>query len=199
MAPPYRLDDIVVTASRTESSLREAPANISVITAGDIRQSGAQNLVDVLEREPGIFPQNYLGNSKGASIDIRGYGETAPQNVLFLVNGRRLNSIDLSGPDLAQVPLDAIERIEVYRGPASVLFGDNAAAGAVNIILKRPGGPNRLTAATTVGSYNSFRPELSASGALGRFSYYAIARTWTPGVPPNKCLHSNLRAISGLT
>ena len=133
---PYSLEEVVVTASRIESPLGEAPANVTVITAEQIRETGAQTLVDVFDREPGVFTQNLLGNPKTASIDIRGYGEAAPQNVLFLVNGRRINSIDLSGADLAQIPVDAIERVEVYRGPASVLYGDNAAAGAVNIILE---------------------------------------------------------------
>ena len=140
---PLNLDEIVVTASRTESPLREAPANVTIVTAAQIRDSGAQTVADALEREPGVFPQNYLGNPKTANIDIRGYGEAAPQNVLVLVNGRRVNSPDLSGADLSLIPVDAIERIEVYRGPASALFGDNAAAGVVNIILKAGKGRRR--------------------------------------------------------
>ncbi|MGD0237818.1 MAG: Plug domain-containing protein, partial [Syntrophorhabdales bacterium] len=118
---PYRLDEIVVTAERTKSPLGEAPANVTVITAEDIKETGAQTLIDVFQREPGVFPQNVLGNPKASNVDIRGYGEAAPQNVLFLVDGRRINSIDLTGADLAQISLGAVERIEVYRGPASVL------------------------------------------------------------------------------
>src|SRR5512136_3414338 len=134
---PYKLDEIVVTAERTKSPLGEAPANVTVITAEDIKETGAQTLIDVFQREPGVFPQNLLGNPKQSNVDIRGFGETAPQNVLFLVDGRRVNNIDLSGADLAQIAVGAVERIEVYRGPASVLFGDNAAAGAINIITKQ--------------------------------------------------------------
>ena len=171
---PYRLDEVVVTASRVEAPLAEAPANVTVITARQIREEGAQTLIDVFQREPGVFPQNLLGNPKTSNVDIRGYGEAAPQNVLFMVNGRRLNAIDLSGADLAQIPLDAVERIEVYRGPASVLYGDNAAAGAVNIILKAGEGPPQVTASTTVGSYNFFKPEVIASGKQDKFSYFAL-------------------------
>ena len=94
---PYSLDEVVVTASRIEAPLAEAPANVTVITAEQIRETGTQTLVDVFDREPGVYTQNLLGNPKTANIDIRGYGEAAPQNVLFLVNGRRINSIDLSG------------------------------------------------------------------------------------------------------
>ena len=189
---PYRLDQIVVTASRVETPLAEAPANVTVITAEQIRESGAQTLVDVFQREPGVFTQNVLGNPKTATIDIRGYGEAAPQNVLFLVNGRRINSIDLSGADLAQIPVDAIERVEVYRGPASVLFGDNAPAGAVNIILKAGEGPPKLSVATTAGSYNFFKPEAMVSGSQDRFSYMAFGSDLnTDGYRHNNALYAN--------
>jgi iron complex outermembrane recepter protein len=172
---PYRLDEIVVTAERTKSPLGEAPANVTVITAEEIKESGAQTLVDVFQREPGVFPQNLLGNPKQSNVDIRGFGETAPQNVLFLVDGRRVNNIDFSGADLAQIALGEVERIEVYRGPVSVLFGDNATAGAINIITKKGGGTPQANGAVTVGSYNYFKPEASVSGSQGKFSYYAYA------------------------
>ena len=188
---PYSLEEVVVTASRIETPLAEAPANVTVITAEQIKEMGAQTVVDIFDQEPGVFTQNLLGNPKTANIDIRGYGEAAPQNVLFLVNGRRINSIDLSGADLAQIPVDAIERVEVYRGPASVLFGDNAAAGAVNIILKPGEGPPKLSVATTVGSYNFFKPEAVVSGSQNRFSYMAFASDLdTDGYRHNNALHS---------
>ncbi len=188
---PYRLDEIVVTAERTKSPLGEAPANVTVITAADIKETGAQTLIDVFQREPGVFPQNVLGNPKASNVDIRGYGEAAPQNVLFLVDGRRINSIDLTGADLAQISLGAVERIEVYRGPASVLFGDNAAAGAINIITKQGTGTPQVTAATTVGSYNYFKPEASISGKQGKFSYYAFASDLdTSGYRHNNAFHA---------
>ncbi len=188
---PYSLQEVVVTASRIESPLAEAPTNVTVITAEEIKDMGAQTLVDVFDREPGVFTQNLLGNSKTANIDIRGYGEAAPQNVLFLVNGRRINSIDLSGADLAQIPVDAIERVEVYRGPASVLYGDNAAAGAVNIILKAGEGAPKGSVTMTTGGYNFFKPEALVSGSQGRFSYMVFGSDLdTDGYRHNNALHS---------
>ena len=76
---PYSLDEVVVTASRIEAPLAEAPANVTVITAEQIRETGAQTLVDVFDREPGVFTQNLLGNPKTANIDIRGYGRRPPK------------------------------------------------------------------------------------------------------------------------
>ena len=67
-----------------------------------------------------------MAPGKSASVDIRGFGETAPLNTLVLVDGRRVNEIDLSGVDWTQIPLDQIERIEIVRGAGSVLYGDNA-------------------------------------------------------------------------
>lgn len=182
----YRLEDIIVTASRIESPLKEAPANVSVITSEEIEGTGAQTVVDALRREPGVFAQSYLGNPKGANIDIRGCGEATPQNVLVLVNGRRVNGIDVTGADLAQIPVDVIERIEVYRGPGTVLYGDNATGGVINIILKAGKGPPKIVASATVGSYNYFKPELIFSGKEGGFSYLAtVSEVETQGYRHN--------------
>jgi iron complex outermembrane recepter protein len=171
----YRLDSIVVTASRTESSLRDAPANITVISREDMESEGAQSLADVFGREPNVFTNQILNNPKFSTIDIRGYGETAPQNALFLIDGRRINSIDNSGPDLSQIPVDMIERVEIYRGAASVLYGDNAAAGVVNVIMKKGAGKPTARMGFTAGSYDYFKPYLSVSGAEKRFSYYLVS------------------------
>ncbi len=175
---PYKLDDIVVTASRTPSHIIEAPANISIITKEDIEEMGATTIIDIFKREPGVFTSNLLGNPKGAQIDIRGYGETAPQNVLFLVDGRRINSVEMSGPDLAQVPIEMIERVEIYRGPATALYGDNAVAGAVNIITKRGEGKPTVKAGMMAGSYATYSSTLSTSGRAEKLSYYTLGSSY---------------------
>ena len=100
---PYRLEDIVVTGSRIATPLLEAPANVSIITKEDIEEMGAKTIIDIFKREPGVFTSNLLNNPKQSQVDIRGYGEAAPQNVLFLVDGRRINNIDTTGADLAQI------------------------------------------------------------------------------------------------
>jgi len=175
---PYRLDDIVVTATRTSAPLVEAPANVSIITKEDIEEMGALTVIDVFKREPGVFTSNLLDNPKNAQVDIRGYGETAPQNVLFLVDGRRINNIDLSGTDLSQIPLEMIERIEIYRGPATVLYGDNAVAGAVNIITKKGEDKPTVKAGMMAGSYATYSSSLSAFGKEGKFSYYTLGSSY---------------------
>ncbi len=178
MKSPYRLDDIVVTASRTATPLVETPANVSIITKEDIEEMGATTVAEIFKREPGVFASNLLGNPKAAQVDIRGYGETAPQNVLFLIDGRRINSIDMSGADLAQIPVDMIERVEIYRGPATVQFGDNAVAGAINFITKKGEGKPSVKAGMMVGSYNTYSPRLNVLGKEGKFSYFVHSSSY---------------------
>ncbi len=135
------LEKVVVTATRDVEEIRKIPASVTVVTKEEIEQSNAQNVVDLLRNEVGIEVRDNYGNGKSASVDIRGFGETGLLNTLVLVDGRRVNQIDLSGVDWTQIPLDQVERIEIIRGSGSVLYGDNAAGGVINIITKRPEKP----------------------------------------------------------
>lgn len=187
--PVYRLDDIVVTASRIESPLKEAPANITIITSEEMEQKGVTTLIDVFKEEPSVSTKSYTGTIKQSNIDIRGYGETAPQNVLFLIDGRRVNNVDMSGADLAQIPVGMIERVEIYRGSASVMFGDNASGGAVNIILKKGEGAPKVMAKMLGGSYNLFAPSLSVAGGYKKFSYFLLTSSYdTDGYRENQAV-----------
>ncbi len=188
---PHTLESIVVTATRTESKLKEIPANVSVISKSEIEEKGARTLSDVFKDEQGIFTRGLLGNPKFSTVDIRGFGETAAQNSLFLVDGRRVNDIDMSYPDLMQVPVEMIERIEIYRGPASVLYGDNAIGGVVNIILKKGEGKPSIVAGVNTGSYDLYNPYLGASGKQGQFSYNMLTSSYdTTGYRHNNDLHA---------
>ncbi len=86
----------------------------SVITAQDIERSSTSSLPDILAEQAGIQIQHVIGGTNGSRdvVDMRGFGATAPSNVLVLVNGRRMNDFDLQGFDFSSVPLNAIERIE---------------------------------------------------------------------------------------
>jgi len=187
---PYKLDDIVVTASRVATPLADAPANVSIITSKDIEEMGATSITDIFKQEPGVFTTNLLNNPKQSQVDIRGSGETAPSNVLFLVDGRRINSIDMSGADLSQISLDMIERVEIYRGPATVLFGDNAITGVINFILKKGEGKPKVKAGIMAGSDGMFAPKLSVSGKQDKLAYYLLASSYdTDGYRHNNALH----------
>jgi len=164
------LEEVVVTATRDTQEIRKIPANVTVITKEEIGQSNAQNVVDLLRNEADIQVEDYYGNGKSAVVDIRGFGETGPLNTLVLVDGRRVNAIDLSGVDWTQIPLDQVERIEIIRGAGSVLYGDNAAGGVINIITKKPEKPFSASAEVVGGSYGYNRESASVSGKWGPLS-----------------------------
>ncbi|MBF0123630.1 MAG: TonB-dependent receptor, partial [Candidatus Omnitrophica bacterium] len=134
------LGKIIVTPARYAQAAALAPSYVKVVTAQDIATSGAMTLPGLLSQKAGVHVYS-KGSDKNTMVDIGGYNDAAVSNVLVLLNGRRLNPSDSSGPDLAGVPLDSIERIEVIRGGSSVLYGDNAVGGVVNIITHqgRPG------------------------------------------------------------
>ena len=88
----------------------------------------------------------------------------------MLVDGRRVNQIDLSGVDWTQIPLDQIERIEIVRGSGSVLYGDNAVGGVINIITKKPEKPFSFQTGVALGSYNYNKEYGSVGGKWGPLS-----------------------------
>lgn len=170
------LENVVVTATRDSEQSRQVPYNVSVINEQDIQQSNAQDVADLLRTVPGVTVANNTANPKGSSVDIRGFGEAGSLNTLVLVDGRRVNQIDISGTDWSQIPLDQIERIEVIRGGGSVLYGDNAVGGVVNIITKRGKGKPSVQAEALGGSYGLNIQRASSQGSLGDFHYVVHAR-----------------------
>jgi iron complex outermembrane receptor protein len=136
LTPSQRLDPIVVTPSRYSEPSLNASKNITVITEEQIKKSHARYVPDLLRKEAGILVSDFLGNGKTIRIDMRGFGDSAISNLLVLVDGRRTNQIDLSGADWTQIDVGAIEKIEITRGPQTVLYGDNATGGVINIITK---------------------------------------------------------------
>ena len=115
-------------------------ASTSSITAEDIGHSPAQNLPDILAQQAGIQTQHLFSATNGSldGVDLRGFGVFAPSNVLILVNGRRFQDFDLQGFDFSSIPLNSIERIEITRGNSgTVLYGDGAIGGVINIVTKK--------------------------------------------------------------
>ena len=132
-----RTDDIVVTATRFPETDLDQPINMTVISREDIERSPAKTVPEVLAAQVGFVNSELYGNNgANATVDSRGFGVTGGQNTLILVNGRRISDIDLSGVKWSSIPLAAVERIEIVRGSGSVLYGNGAVAGVVNIITR---------------------------------------------------------------
>ncbi len=149
-----QVDNIVVSATRSESMLQNMPLAVSIITAEDIARSGALHIVDVLRSAGGLQISDLFGDGTDASVGIRGFSSTAQQNTLIMIDGRRLNNADNGLPDLNTVALRNIEQIEIVKGSLGTLYGDKAVGGVINIITRKPG-PLDFQAQADYGSYDN--------------------------------------------
>lgn len=150
-------------------------ASATVITAEQIAHSPSYILAEIIAQVPGVQLQSLFGGVNGAktSVDLRGFGAVAMSNTLFLLNGRRLSDIDITGVDLSTIPLNSIERIEITRGNSgAVLYGDNAVGGVVNIVTKNGvgGPPVAIRGEAGVGSFNQRMAMVSAATNYGPWS-----------------------------
>lgn len=173
-AESVRLEEIVVTATRDTQEVRKIPANITVITAEEIEKINATSIVDVLDNLSGVHFTTYSGNEAQAGIDMRGFGglgENAFGKVLVMIDGRRLNRPDMAPMSWLQIPLSSVEKIEVVRGTNSVLYGDNAVAGVINIITKKGGVEPQIGLTNTFGNYGLNDQSFYLSGKKDRFGY----------------------------
>jgi len=170
--PIRTMSEIVVTATRDNQEVRKTPANITVITAKEIEQSGATTLVEVLNKLESINFRDYSGNSPQSLIDLRGFGGDNPYGkTLVLLDGRRLNRPDMSSVNWLQIPVSQIEKIEVVRGAGSVLYGDMAIAGIINVLTKKGKGEPKVNTSVIAGSYGLSDERVGISGSTGKLSY----------------------------
>ena len=170
---PEPLQRIIITPNRFSQKFKNSTGEISIIDKNNINNSGAQVLLDVFRTIKGVLVTDYYGNGARATVDLRGFGETSSSNALVLVDGRRVNAPDLSGVDWMQIPLERIERIEVlHGGTGSVIYGDNAVGGVINIITKsgKTAQPN-FELYSAGGSYNMNKESISCEGNKEKLSY----------------------------
>lgn len=186
------LEEVVVTATKTKEARKDVPNSIIIMDEIDIQESPAKSLGELLANELGIDLRAY-GNYGGASqeIHIRGMGGDATQ---VFVNGVNVNSPSLGVADVAKIPLNSIERIEVVKGSGSLLYGSGAMGGTINIITKRPKKEEiDLKISAGYGSENTY--QLSAEQGMflyGDFGYYVTARRHeTDGFRDNSDLTHN--------
>ena len=163
--------DVIVSATRSEQSSVTIPASITIITREQIETSGARHLADVLRGQGGLQVSNPFGDGSRTSVGMRGFGETANANTLILVDGRRLNNIDIGVPDLNSISLKDVRRVEIIQGSAGTLYGDQAVGGVINIITETSADFHAFAEAG-IGSYESYSLRAGVSHLLDNgFSY----------------------------
>ncbi|KWV92018.1 TonB-dependent siderophore receptor [Erythrobacter sp. YT30] len=158
---------IVVTADRGEREILDTPAAISLVTREEIEQQGAQSVVEALQGEPGVRI-SYYTEGNFPIIQVRSAGDGGQfQNtdVLLLIDGiPQVNLNDQVFYD--QLAFEAVDRIEVVRGPTSALYGRNGVGGTINVITREA--PDELTASATLtgGSFGFIEPRLTVGGPV---------------------------------
>lgn len=171
------IPQIDIIATRLDAGI--AGTSSTVIGTEEIARNPSQTLPDLLASRAGIQLQSLYGVGAGVqtSVDLRGFGAFATANTLVLINGRRLNDLDLAGVDLAALPVQSIERIEIVRGNSgAVLYGDNAVGGVVNIVTKSGvNAPPRARVEAGFGSFNRREGNVSASASSGPFAVAAFS------------------------
>ena len=135
-----RLEDLVVTATKTSKKVDEAPGSVSLITRGEIERRNIKTVDEALSEIQGVFVKRSKGFMDAtSSVSMRGF--TGDQYTLILMDGQPLNDSYNSGLEWGLLPVGNIERIEVVRGAASALYGGNAMGGVINIITRTPEQP----------------------------------------------------------
>jgi outer membrane receptor protein involved in Fe transport len=163
----------VTTASRTPESIGDIPASVVLITREDIETYGYRTLTEILENIPGLFAIDDYGDG-GSNFGVRGFWSgQVNDNMIILVNGVHQVSDFLSNYPLSKiaVPVEAIDRIEVIRGPMSVVYGNGAFYGVINIITNDNFyGPTSIVEGS-VGSEKTKKFFLRAAGSEGDVDY----------------------------
>jgi len=184
----YDEDDIVVTPTRYPKSISRVAENMTVITAEDIKAINAHTLADVLYYVPGVSVQVTGGPGSLANTFIQG---SAFRHVLLLIDGVPQNNLSDSFPDVGAVTVQAIERVEIIKGPASSSWGSSL-GGVINVITKSPDETRSLggTVAASIGERNTgdYRGEISGKIAGVGF-YLSGGGLLSDGILPHNGFH----------
>ncbi|UCH97133.1 MAG: TonB-dependent receptor [Candidatus Aminicenantes bacterium] len=165
-----KVEEVVVTATMTPKALKDISTTVNVVGRLDIESIPSGNGLNILSHTPGIFV-NRSGDFGRADVDIRGLGQNC-RRVAVLVDGKP-EKMGLFGCAVSHAfPLDNVDRIEVVKGPASVLYGGEALGGAVNIITRMPEKKFETDITAFYGSYHTQQFNLKHGANLNKFKYF---------------------------
>ncbi|MCY1280093.1 Vitamin B12 transporter BtuB [compost metagenome] len=165
-AEPLALDDQLVTATRTEQSVSQSLASVSVLDRAEIERSQAKSVPELLRRLPGVSLANNGGPGKTTALFMRG---TESDHVLVMIDGVKVGSVTAGSTAFQDLPVELIERIEVVRGPRSSLYGSEAIGGVIQIFTRKGDRQGfKPYASAGYGSHDSHEGSAGVSGGDGR-------------------------------
>ena len=161
-------EQVLVTATRLADKVgaeSEVAAHVTIVDREQIAASGARNLQDLLSEKTGVVLIDQVGNNVQKSLDLRGF--SGGEGVAVFVDGTRINDPRNNLASLEQVPLDAVERVEVIRGPSAALAGGGAEAGVIRVITRRGTQPTASVSASG-GTWDTARLTPPYGAQFGR-------------------------------
>ncbi|MBW2646680.1 MAG: TonB-dependent receptor [Deltaproteobacteria bacterium] len=165
----YQLGEIVVTATRAETPRQDIAANITVVTREDIEKMPVSNAAEVLQYIPGVYVEFGAGLGSDTTASIQG---SSTRHVAVYQDGVPLNQLLNPRTNLSYIPIDTIDRIEIYKGAASSAWG-SALGGVINIITKEPDKTKPFSAdvRTSYGEHRTSKSRGTVSGTKDGFGY----------------------------
>jgi vitamin B12 transporter len=179
--PPQKKDDeVVITASRLEEPASDVASSVTVVPGRDLERGQHRMVLDALREVPALDIVQTGARGGLTSLFLRG---ASPGQTLVLIDGVEANDPVSADRDFnfAHLPADNIDRIEVLRGPQSVLYGSDAMGGVVNVITRRGKGEPRLSLLGEAGSFGTYRVAASLAGGSDRVNYSLSASRWQTG------------------
>ena len=198
-APAQTLSEIVVTAARVPQDPSLLPQGVVVITAEEIQAAGMTNANEAIRWLGGVVGRVDTTGGRDQTLDLRGFGEAAGSNLVFLVDGIRQNEGDSSAVALSWIPIDSIERIEIVRGNGSVLHGEGATAGVINIITNKGLVELGGSASLSLGSFATSDARLSLRTATSSWRYQIYANAFNTDNQRANFAHQDHNALASAT
>ncbi|SDH33908.1 MULTISPECIES: TonB-dependent receptor [unclassified Duganella] len=172
------LSSITVTGARFDADPSLTPIGAIIISADEIRRSGASDVNAAIRKVGGVYGRQSLDGSPDFGLDLRGFGTNSSQNLVIVLDGVRLSENELGNAILSTIPVDTVDRIEITRGGASVLYGGGATGGVINIVTKRPqANTSRASMFVEGGQFHAGEVRLSGAQAWDNFAADATLDT----------------------
>lgn len=203
-AEDINLDNVVVTAARIPQTRESVIGDVTVIDAEEIQRAGQSTFIELMQRQAGVEISSNGGAGQVSSIFLRG---TNSNQVVILIDGMRVGSATTGSTAFSNIPLAQIEKIEILRGPATSLYGQDAVGGVIQIFTKQGNGTPQFNAALGYGSYNTKTAEAGFRGSVENTNFalnvssiatngFSALKT-TTSIDKDKDSYRNL-AVSGL-